>query len=239
MPDYRIYTDGATRKNPGPSGWAAVILGNGRRVEIGGAEKYSTNNRMEMMAVIEALRHVALESDDTRITVHSDSAYVIGGITRHIKKWRLNGYIKADKTPVENRDLWEILDGLSDASVRYVKVAGHAGNRENERADEIAGKYAQRKAIRLRNEPEQTGETGSTATGGHSQTLKHSNPVAAPPVVRFPAYAVYLDGRLAAYRTWEECRAVVECARGARYKKCKTREEFEFTLEKWGVRAIS
>lgn len=223
--DHQIYTDGATSGNPGPSGWGAVILGGGRRKEIGGFEEHSTNNRMELTAVIESLRVVP---HGANAVVHSDSAYVIDGITKYIHKWRRNDFLKADKQPVENRDLWEELDALSGPRVRYVKVAAHSGNRENERANDIAQAFSKKKRVRLVEAPYTHVNPPPSAAGG---SLARG--------VIFPTYAVYHQGRLDFHRSWDDCRRAVEGRRGMRYKKCKTREELEYTLEKWGARAMS
>lgn len=222
---YLIYTDGASSGNPGPSGWGAVILGEGRRREIGGHESRATNNQMELKAVIEALR---LIGPDASAAVHSDSAYVIDGITRYILKWRQTDFRKADKTPVENRALWEELDSLSGPRVTYVKVPAHSGNRENERANDIAQNFSKHKPVDLADAP-------LSAARAERAELK---PLHLPPL-RFPLYVVAHGAQLSFYRAWDDCRRRVEGRRGLRYKKCKSREELEFTLEKWGLRAIT
>ncbi len=178
-----------------------------------------------MTAVIEALRKIP---DGARAVVHSDSAYVIDGITRYIQKWRQNGFLKTDKTPVGNQDLWEALDALSGPRVEYRKVPAHAGNRENECANDIAQTFSQKKKIRLRDEAFDV-ETASLASGR------------LPPLprVRYPVYVVFEKGALEFYREWEKCRMAVEGRRGVRYKKCKSAEELAFTLENWGVRSTS
>lgn len=136
-PVVRIYTDGACSGNPGPGGWGAVLLYNGDRKELSGGETDTTNNRMEMTAVAEALR--ALKRP-CRIRLHSDSALIINAFTQGwIENWKRRGWKKADKKPVENRDLWEaILDAMEPHNVEWIKVKGHAGIEENERADQLA-----------------------------------------------------------------------------------------------------
>lgn len=177
---------------------------------------------MEMTAVIEALR---LVPGGANAVVHSDSAYVIDGITKYIHKWRRNDFRKADKQPVENRDLWEMLDGLSGPHVKYVKVPAHAGVRENERANDIAQGFAQKKKVRL-----------NIAAASALPDLK---PIAVPRSLRFPVYTVLEKGSLAFYRTWDLCRLAVQNRRGLRYKKCKSIEELAYALEKWGLRAMT
>ena len=131
-----IYTDGACRGNPGPGGWAATLeLGEHLR-ELSGAEAATTNNRMELTAVIRALEALKRSSP---LIIHTDSEYVRRGITEWIGGWKARGWKTADKKPVKNRDLWERLDELSqqhDIEWRWVK--GHSGVPGNERVDQLA-----------------------------------------------------------------------------------------------------
>ncbi len=141
-----LYTDGACSGNPGPGGWAWVCL-SGTEVREGyGGEKATTNNRMELMAVIDGLSTVEARFADKSlqpgtIEVRTDSQYVKNGVTSWIQSWKKNGWRTASKTPVKNRDLWERLDTLSlRLGARYVWVEGHAGVAWNERCDELARK---------------------------------------------------------------------------------------------------
>lgn len=136
MNEIEIYTDGACRGNPGPGGWGAILIAGRHRKELYGGEKETTNNRMELMAVIEALR--ALKRP-CRIVLHTDSQYVKKGITEWIFDWKRRGWKTAAKKPVKNADLWEILDEAQAAhEIDWRWVKGHAGHPENEKADELA-----------------------------------------------------------------------------------------------------
>jgi ribonuclease HI len=137
MKEVTIYTDGACSGNPGPGGWAAVLLYNEHKKEISGGEEHTTNNRMEMMAVIEGLKQL---KEPCRVSLYSDSAYLINGFKKKwIDKWQRNGWQTAGKKPVENRDLWEELLKLTRIhTVEWNKVAGHSGDHYNERCDELA-----------------------------------------------------------------------------------------------------
>ncbi len=131
-----IYTDGACSGNPGPGGWGALLLFNGTEKELSGGEFETTNNRMEMMAAIEALS--ALKRP-CKVILTTDSSYLKDGITTWIHNWRRNGWKTASKKPVKNVDLWRTLeDALGRHDVEWVWVKGHAGHPENERADELA-----------------------------------------------------------------------------------------------------
>lgn len=131
-----IFTDGACSGNPGPGGWGAILMSGSHRKELSGGEPLTTNNRMELMAAIAALEALKRNS---RVELHTDSAYVKNGITGWIRGWKRNGWRTADKKPVKNADLWLRLDAaIAGHSVDWRWVKGHAGNVENERADELA-----------------------------------------------------------------------------------------------------
>jgi ribonuclease HI len=132
-----IYTDGACRGNPGPGGWAAVLTCDGREKEIAGAEAHTTNNRMELLAVIRALE--SLKKPRVQIKVFTDSQYVRKGITQWLEGWKARGWKTAAKKPVMNQDLWERLDALSAPhDIEWHWVPGHAGVPGNERVDRLA-----------------------------------------------------------------------------------------------------
>ncbi|MCX7147920.1 MAG: ribonuclease HI [Rhodocyclales bacterium] len=131
-----IFTDGACSGNPGPGGWGAILRHGTTEKELFGGEALTTNNRMEMMAVIEALR--ALKKP-VQARVHTDSQYVQKGISEWIHGWKRRGWKTAGKQPVKNEDLWRELDRLAaQHQVEWIWVKGHAGHAENERADVLA-----------------------------------------------------------------------------------------------------
>ena len=133
-----VYTDGACKGNPGPGGWGAVLEFDGREREMYGGEPATTNNRMELTAVIEALS--ALKRP-CRVVLHTDSQYVQKGITEWIGGWKARGWKTAAKEPVKNVDLWRKLDEVvRDHEIRWVWVKGHAGHDGNERADALANR---------------------------------------------------------------------------------------------------
>ena len=131
-----IFTDGACSGNPGPGGWGAILRKDQTEKELFGGEALTTNNRMEMMAVIEALR--ALKGP-VQARVHTDSQYVQKGISEWIHGWKRRGWKTANKEPVKNEDLWREMDRLAaQHKIEWVWVKGHAGHPENERADVLA-----------------------------------------------------------------------------------------------------
>ncbi|MDJ0838575.1 MAG: ribonuclease HI [Acidobacteriota bacterium] len=132
-----VYTDGSCIRNPGPGGFGVVMMYKGRRKELSGGYRRTTNNRMEILAVLEALQ--ALTRPCT-VKLHTDSQYVVNTIEKGwAKGWRKRGWVKADKQKAKNVDLWaRMLDLLEKHKVKMVWVKGHAGNTENERCDELA-----------------------------------------------------------------------------------------------------
>jgi ribonuclease HI len=131
-----IYADGACKGNPGPGGWGVWLSYAGREKELCGGELLTTNNRMELLAVIRALEAL---NRQCQARVHTDSQYVHKGISEWIKSWKARGWRTADKKPVKNDDLWRRLDELAQQhEIEWVWVKGHAGNIGNERADALA-----------------------------------------------------------------------------------------------------
>jgi len=134
----RIFTDGACKGNPGPGGWGALLLFDGREKELCGGEAATTNNRMELTAVIRALEALKRSCE---LDLYTDSQYVQKGISEWIVQWKRRGWKTADKKPVKNVDLWLELDRLVVShDIRWHWVKGHAGHAENERADQLANK---------------------------------------------------------------------------------------------------
>ena len=135
-PKVTIYTDGACKGNPGPGGWGAILFYGDKKKEISGGEAGTTNNRMELMAAIQALE---LLNRPCKVELHTNSQYVMKGIQEWIRGWKARGWKTADKSPVKNDDLWKRLDAARerhDVDWRWVK--GHAGHPLNERADALA-----------------------------------------------------------------------------------------------------
>ena len=136
-PEVIVYTDGACSGNPGPGGWGAILIWNGTEKELSGGDAHTTNNRMEMQAVIEALKAL---TKPCLVKIHSDSALIINAFTQGwIDSWIKRGWRKADKKPVENKELWQaMLEAMKPHNVKWIKVKGHSGIELNERVDQLA-----------------------------------------------------------------------------------------------------
>lgn len=133
-----IHTDGACKGNPGPGGWGAILQAGGKTKEMCGGEPLTTNNRMELMAAIQALEAL---TRPCKVDLHTDSKYVMDGITGWINGWKARGWKTADKKPVKNDDLWKRLDAArARHDVKWHWVKGHAGHALNERADQLANR---------------------------------------------------------------------------------------------------
>ncbi len=140
MTEVEIATDGACKGNPGPGGWGALIRSGPHEKELSGGEPNTTNNRMELMAAIEALN--ALKRPCS-VTLSTDSRYVMDGLTKWIHGWKRNGWRTADKKPVKNAELWQALVAAAERhDIKWLWVKGHAGHPDNERADKLASDAA-------------------------------------------------------------------------------------------------
>ncbi len=141
MKSVKLITDGSCLGNPGSGGWAAMLRFGSHVRELSGGVANTTNNRMEMTAVVQGLQALREPCD---VTVETDSEYVKNGVTRWISKWKRNGWMTAAKTPVKNRDLWQELEAaITRHKIHWVWVKGHAGHKDNNRCDELARAAAQ------------------------------------------------------------------------------------------------
>ncbi len=146
MKTVEIFTDGACKGNPGPGGWAALLRMGRHEKELSGGERDTTNNRMELTAAIRALEALV---EPCTVTLHSDSKYVLDGITRWVHGWQKNGWKNASKQPVRNADLWhELIAAAKPHQVEWNWVKGHSGHTENDRVDALACTEAEKAAGR-------------------------------------------------------------------------------------------
>lgn len=231
-----IFTDGACSGNPGPGGWGAIIATpDGRVLELGGREEPTTNNRMELGGVIASLR--AVSAMPGVALVHSDSTYVIEGITKWISGWKRRGWTTASGDPVKNEDLWRTLEALVAArgrgGVQWRWVKGHAGHDANERCDEIAVALAKRQPIDLYEGPLLSYPYGSLLPSeAKALPVRPKDRKAAD--TRPVSYISYLNGEVQRHATWGECEARVK-GRPAKFKKVRSEEEAAEARRSWGL----
>lgn len=221
-----IFCDGASKGNPGPGGWGALVAFDGRVEEIGGAEEHTTNNRMELTAAVRALEEVA-KQDATGVVVYTDSSYVINGITKWVKGWKARGWVTKEKTPVLNRDLWEELDDAVSAlstQVEWQHVGGHVGVAGNERVDEIASSFAEGKPVELFS-GERSAYLHDIENISHNETKRAERSKSrSRSSAKAYSYVSMVDGQVLTHKTWGECEARVK-GKMARFKKALSPSE--------------
>lgn len=220
----RIFTDGSSRGNPGRGGWGAIINAGDAVIELGGREEHTTNNRMELMAVLQSLLWLGRNSI-SKATIHSDSKYAIKGMTEWVSLWQRNGWKTAAKKNVENKDLWEALavarEGLN---ISWEHVDGHVGVPANERCDEIATSFADNEPTKLYSGPVRLYGIDLSvikAVKGVKKTSKKSSGGKAY------SYVSLVDGKLEVHGTWAECFAKIKGKSGARFKKSVSKSDEE------------
>lgn len=227
MENILIFTDGSSRGNPGPGGWGAVVVVNEKVVELGGGESHTTNNRMEMMAVISAfefLMKYELMTLNIKCVVHTDSAYVINGITKWVSGWKARGWLTLQKEQVLNRDLWEKMSYLmedmpGDEKIEWKLLKGHVGVPGNERCDEIATAYASKKEVKLYDGSFsgysidiKSVSQDADKSSARSASKKHSS-------AKAYSYVSKVGGKIYVDKSWQECEKRVKGVAGVRYKK--------------------
>lgn len=229
-----IFTDGSSLGNPGPGGWGVIVVDGGHMREFGAGEKHTTNNRMEIAATIGALKYVG--ETKKNIILHTDSIYVINGITKWVHGWKRNNWKNSEKEEVKNRDLWEELVKATDGKkIEWKHVAGHAGILGNERADEIATSCAKGIPIKLYD--------GNFSGYAYKNILDISADVALKKMrikkkryskVRAFSYLSLVEGKLMRHSTWAQCEARVK-GKNAKYKKAMRKEDEAKILKEWGI----
>lgn len=225
-----IFSDGASRGNPGRGGWGSIISLNGEIIEIGGRESKTTNNRMELTAVVKALGGVKDAKPDG-VIVFTDSSYVLNGATKWIHGWKKNGWKKADKTDVLNKDLWEELDFFLDKlNVEWNLVAGHAGVAGNERCDVIATSFADEVEIDL--------YVGSVSK--YPIDIKNIAPLAVNnksdngrAKMKAYSYLSLVGGELQKHTSWTECEERVRGVKGAKFRKTISPQDEADIIKEW------
>jgi len=220
MENVTIYTDGASRGNPGRGGWAAVVITGEEVHEFGGYKELTTNNQMELQGVIGGLEVCVKKYKNDHITVNSDSQYVLLGIQNWVHGWQRNGWVTKTGDAVKNKDEWEALLGLSQQlKITWNKVKGHAGDLGNERADYIATSFADTETADLFSGP---------AKGYYALESPRS----------FPCYMTFIDGVLTYHSTWDACKAAIAGKKGVKYKKVTSASQETDWLKQQGLESF-
>ncbi|MSU56160.1 MAG: ribonuclease HI [Candidatus Taylorbacteria bacterium] len=227
-----IFTDGSSRGNPGPGGFGAVVITDGKVTEVGGREEHTTNNRMEIQAAISALS--SIQNSKFHILIYSDSSYVINGITKWVFGWQKNGWKTLQKKEVENRDLWEALIGVTKGkTIEWKQVGGHVGVAGNVRCDEIATAFADGTTPKLysgilenysiKNILDVSYDAGLAKE--KSSNRAHSN-------AKAYSYVSLVGGVVQTHKTWAECEARVK-GKPAKFKKALSANDEQALISEW------
>lgn len=239
-----IYTDGSSRGNPGPGGWGAIVATRERVVELGGGERRTTNNKMELTATIESLRFVRDLGSAYTIDVRADSRYVINGITKWIFGWQKNGWRNTQKEEVANRELWEALASvvadvqMSGSKISWNYTPGHAGIPGNERADEIATSYADEKIEKLFDgaRGDYTVDVVSHEPTTEIKKIKKTPAEKARQKSKAYSYLSLVNGKLMRHTTWAECEQRVKGVKDTKFKKALSADDEREIMKAWGVK---
>lgn len=232
-----LFADGSSLGNPGASGWGAVLVIDKRAVrELGGRKKRSTNNEMELTAILEGLRELEHESGD--LDIYTDSSYVVSGVTKWVHGWEKSGWVTKTKTDVANRELWERIIALArkrekTGVVRWHHVPGHSGVFGNERCDEIATAYAAGEEIELYDGPLE--QYAADILEIDIDPRLHEARIREKTRARTKAYAYVskVDGKVLTHQTWGECEKRVKGKAGALFRKVASKEEEERLVREW------
>ena len=241
-----IYTDGACSGNPGPGGYGSIIIANSKSVvELGEHFAQTTNNRMELQAVLSALKYCNEQFDEiSKLQIFTDSVYVIRGSTQWLFGWKKRGWKTAAGEPVTNQDLWQVMDQLLyqisqkfSVKIKWSFIRGHKGILGNERCDEIGVAFSKRNSVQL--------YTGS-ASAYHFDVLIIPDEEALPEMkgIQTPAekdaakkntwYLSLINNQVAKYTTWKDCEAAVKGRPGVKFKKVTSATEETELLKAWG-----
>lgn len=229
-----IFTDGASRGNPGPGGWGAIIDYNKQIVELGGREDGTTNNRMELSAVIGALSYLKKEEIQGDVTIYTDSKYTIKGITSWIRGWKANGWQTKSKKDVLNRDLWEKLDTLvHNRKIDWQLMPGHSGIPGNERADQIATGYADESNPGLFHGPKSEYPISIDDREVDTEQAQERKEKKDRSRAKAYSYLSLVDNVLKRHKDWTSTEARVK-GKKARFRKAISPEDEKGIIEEWG-----
>jgi len=241
-----IFTDGSSRGNPGSGGFGAILVipVSDKEIhdlrfmiyELGGREKHTTNNRMEIQAAISALSYVQmLHATRYTLCIYTDSSYLLNGITKWVFGWQKNGWKTATKQAVENQDLWEqLLVVTSGKEIDWRLVKGHVGVAGNQRCDEIATAFADGKKPKLYSGVlENYGIKNILDTSSNSKSVTKSKESKARSRAKAFSYVSSLNGKVKVHQTWAECEARVKGQSGAKFKKALDKDDEGRLIKDW------
>lgn len=238
-----VFTDGSSRGNPGPGGWGALIIAGDKVFEIGGHGDRTTNNRMEMNAALQALLTIEERKLPGNIEVHTDSAYVLQGVTGWMYGWEKNGWKTKTGEPVLNQDIWKDIGAVmarlkSKRAVDFIKVSGHSGLRGNERVDEIATLSADKERVLFfvgaLDQYEQL--LGGSVFSGGGEKKKPAGKSGSKSTKTAYSYVSVIAGDVIVHKSWAQCEARVK-GKPAKFKKVFSADEERALVKEWSASA--
>lgn len=246
MQKITIFTDGSSRGNPGPGGWGAIIvteidnnndkipMTNVKVIELGGREDRTTNNRMELTAVIKALQQCQISNAKFQIKIYTDSSYVVNGITKWAYSWEKRNWMTVNKEPVLNKDLWEDLLSLAKINrIEWKRIEGHVGVKGNERADIIATAYADKTPSDLFNGSLKEYSIQNILDISLDKNLKDAkNETKKKSGGKAYSYVSQVGGKIEIHKSWAECEARVKGVK-AKFRKVTSPDEEKALIAEW------
>ncbi|MFA6077925.1 MAG: ribonuclease HI [Candidatus Paceibacterota bacterium] len=241
-----IFADGSSLGNPGPGGWGAVVVyeNSSKVVELGGGDKHTTNNRMELTGAIEALNFSnTIKDDDQKLILHTDSSYVINGITKWIHNWEKKNWIGTNKKEILNKDLWVKLSKIvKGKKIEWKHVKGHVGIAGNERADFLATMCAKEQSWKkekfftgpISKYPYDILNTKVSVTKSVSREKTKSKKKSSS--AKAYSYLSLVNGKLMRHATWAECEKRVKGVPKTKFKKAFSKEDEISIAKEWGVK---
>lgn len=232
-----IFTDGSSRGNPGPGGFGAIIIVDGKVTELGGREVHTTNNRMEIQAAISALSFLGsykLSVKSYKLSVYSDSSYLINGITKWVFGWQKNGWKTKEKKDVENKDLWEkLIETARNKEIEWKQIGGHVGIAGNVRCDEIATAFADGTTPKLYADVLENYSIKNILDVSHDTDLaKEKSSHRAHSNAKAYSYVSLVGGVVQTHKSWAECEARVK-GKPAKFKKALSADDERALIVGW------
>jgi len=233
MKSILVFTDGAAKGNPGPGGYGAVILKDDVVIELGAGKAHTTNNEMELKAVVEALAHIGTTKE--LVHIYTDSKYVVEGATKWVFGWQKNGWKTKANTDVINKTLWkELAELLKHVRIEWHKIPGHSGLIGNERADAIASGFGDRTKVSLYNgsKKEYSHDIENVAYDEAKATARSE--ARARQNQKAYSYVSVIDGKVQTHTTWVECEKRVK-GKKAKFKKVFSQDEEDSLRKEWSL----
>ncbi len=231
--DITIFTDGSSRGNPGAGGWGAIVIHGDDVQELGGHVSHTTNNRMELTAVIQALQFVSkLQTPNSKLTINTDSSYVLKGTTAWVHGWKKNNWKTKSNDDVLNKDVWELLLMVSEEKkISWNLLKGHSGNPGNERCDEIATGYADTTppVLYSGSHRDYSVDVFRVNQNTDAKKTKSKSKSSSKPY----SYVSSVDGVIQTHTSWAECEAQVKGKKGALFKKAFSVQDEKDIITLW------